>query len=125
MSEQQIGQYTIKQPVIMVYPKLLTPEAYENKPDAKKYFSAAFMFKPDSAELKAIKTIAAQVARAKWPSRAFNSIRWPFKNGDELADARKAKSGVDDGFTRGFVVINTKSKNRPTLSAKVDGKLYE
>jgi hypothetical protein len=122
------GIYNLLRPVIMSFPQLLEPKAFvENgKPKGDPKYSANFNFEAESEDLKALKTLAAKLARAKWPDQPFflttqegikiPQIIFPFASGDKFADARKAK-GKDDGeYMRGKVVVSSRSKYEPRLS---------
>lgn len=122
------GRVSLTIPVILAHPSLFEPKQFKKngKPNGEPKFSGNFVFAPDNADLKRMKTIAAQVARAKWPTRDLKELKFPFSNGDKLADARKAKSGKDDGaYQRGKVVMSSRSKYRPRLSVVDSGRIVD
>lgn len=128
MSDKTESRFALTMPVVMAHPHLFEAQSFQRDGKAKgePKFGTNLVFPNDSTDLKAIKTLAAQVARAKWPTRAFTEIKWPFSSGDKLADARKAKAGKDDGaYQRGHVVINAKSKYRPKLGVIEGGRIID
>lgn len=131
------GIYNLTQPVVMSFPQLLEPKAFTENGKAKgePKFSANLNFPADSEDLKAIKALAAKLARAKWPDKPFYvtttdgqkiaEVLFPFANGDKLADARQ-KKGKDDGeYMRGKVVISARSKYEPRLSYVENKKIID
>ena len=131
------GIYNLTQPVIMSFPQLLEPKAFTENGKAKGQpkFSANLNFDINSEDLKAIKTLAAKLARAKWPDKPFfvtttdgvkiPEVIFPFASGDKLADIRKQK-GKDDGeYMRGKVVLSARSKFEPRLSYIENGKIID
>ncbi len=131
------GIYNLTQPVVMSFPQLLEPKAFiENgKAKGEPKYSANLNFHADSADLAALKQLAAKLARAKWPDKPFvlttqegikiHQILFPFTAGDKLADARKEK-GKDDGeYMRGKVIIAARSKYEPRLSYLENGKIID
>ena len=122
------GIFNLTQPVVMSFPQLFEAKAYmENgKMKGEPKYSANLNFDADSEELKAIKALAAKLARAKWPDKPFvlttqegvkiPQIVFPFTSGDKLADDRAAKGKKDGDWMRGKVVLTTKSKFEPRLS---------
>jgi hypothetical protein len=128
MSDKEtLGLISLSIPVVLAHPTLHEPRAFgaKGKETGEKKYSGNFVFEPDSADLKACKAIAVQVAKAEWPGRDLKELAWPFSNGTKLADARKAK-GKDDGeFQRGKIVIAARSKYPPALSGIENGKLVE
>jgi len=71
----------------------------------------------DEAEIKAIKTKAAAVARAKWPTltkEGFMALNLPWDNGDELVEKGRVK-GKDWSYYAKSLVLGAKSKFEPRL----------
>lgn len=126
--EKSVGLYSLTAPVVMSHPNLFEARAFgkKGKEQGEPKFSANFLFTPDSADLKELKSLCAKVARAKWPDRKFSELKFPFTDGTKLADKRKQKAGKDDGdFQRGLVVVAARSKYEPRLSAIVNGKVVD
>lgn len=120
--------YALTKPVVMAHPNLFVARAFgsKGKETGEPKFSANFLFPMDSEDLKALKALAAKVARAKWPDRPFTELKFPFTNGDKLADKRKKKTGKDDGdFQRGHVMVAARSKYQPRLSFLNGSKIVE
>lgn len=123
-----VGVYSLTKPVVMAHPNLYEARAFgaKGKESGTPKFSANFVFEPDNEDLKALKALAAKVARAKWPDRPFSDLAFPFADGNKLADKRKQKSGKEDGdFNRGKVVIAARSKYQPRLSGIENGKAID
>lgn len=127
------GIFSLTQPVIMAFPQLFEAKAFKEngKEKGEPKYSANLVFPADSEDLKNLKTLAASLARAKWPDKQFYlttqegikipQIIFPFTSGDTLADIRK-KKGKDDGeYMRGKVIIAARSKYEPRLSY-IEGK---
>lgn len=118
MSEPE-GLYQFTVPVIMTFPNLLTAKAVtrNGKATGEAKYSANFLFKPDSPDLNAIKALAAKLAKAKWPGKPLSELTTPWRDGDKLAEKRKAKKGKDDAaFNRGKIVLIARTKYQPRLS---------
>lgn len=131
------GIFNLTQPVIMAFPQLFEAKAFKEngKEKGEPKYSANLVFPGDSEDLKGLKTLAAKLARAKWPDKPFSlttqegvkipQIIFPFTSGEILADTRK-KKGKDDGeYMRGKVVIAVRSKYEPRLSYLQNGKIVE
>jgi hypothetical protein len=121
------GIVTLMEPVVMTNPNLLVPRKFKDKrgkETGEPKFSAAFQFRPDSADLKSLKAAAGRVARAKWPGRDLKELAMPFKNGDELADNAK-KDKKDREHYRGFVVVNARTVYEPRLSGMENGEVVD
>ncbi len=131
------GIYNLTQPVVMSFPHLLEPKAFMENGKAKgePKYSANLNFNADSEDLKALKTLAAGLARAKWPDKPFfltlqdgtklPQILFPFSSGDKLADEREKKGKKDGDWLRGKVVIACRSKYEPRLSYIENGKIID
>lgn len=126
MSEAKEGGYALTAPATHSFPNLDKPRAVEKngKPTGEPKYSGNFEFNPTDEDLAAMKSVAASVARAKWPGRALGELAFPFTNGDKLADKAKAK-GKDREFSRGKVVLTARSKYQPKLSVIQGGKIVE
>lgn len=121
------GIYNLTQAVVMAFPQLLEPKAFKKngKETGEAKYSANFNFPIDSEDLKAMKALAAKLARAKWPDKPFAELVFPFTSGDKSADERKAK-GKDDGeYMRGKVIMSARSKHEPRLSYIEGGRIID
>ena len=127
MTEAIDGIYNLTQPVVMSFPQLFEAKAFQKngKQAGEAKYSANFNFPNDSADLKAIKTLAAKLARAKWPDKPFGDLVFPFTPGDKLADQREEKGKNDGDFMRGKTVVSARSKFEPRLSYIEKGKIIE
>lgn len=126
-TEKQDGRFALTMPVLMAHPHIFEAQAFQRDGKAKgePKFGANLVFAADSDDLKAMKTLAAKIARAKWPTRQFTDLKWPFSSGDKLADGRKAKGKEDGEYQRGKAVINAKSKYRPKLGVIEGGRIID
>lgn len=131
------GIYNLTIPVVGSFLQIFEPKAFTENGKAKgdPKFSANLNILADSPDLAAMKTLAAKLARAKWPDKAFFAtvqetgekipqIIFPFSNGDKLADAAKEKK-KDGEYMRGKVVISARSKYEPRLSYIDNGKIVD
>lgn len=111
------GRYTLTAPVRMPFQNLITPTPVGRKGKAKgdPKYSGTFLLEPDSADLKALKAKAAEVARARWPGRDLKELKFPFTNGDKRAEKAK-NAGKDGSFFNGKVVLDARSKYEPRLA---------
>lgn len=126
MSETNEGTISLSAPTTLTFPNLLEARAVQvkGKASGEPKYSSNFEFDADSDDLKALKAEAAKVARAKWPGRALAELSFPFTNGDKLADKAKAK-GKDREFSRGKVVLTSRSKYQPRLSFVEGGAIKD
>ena len=121
------GIFNLTAPVVMAFPNLLEAKAFKKngKDTGEAKFSANFIFDASSEDLKAMKTLAAKLAKNKWPDKEFRDLCFPFASGDKAADDR-AKKGKDDGeWTRGKVIVAARSKYEPRLSYIHNGKIID
>lgn len=128
MSDKYEGVFNLTAPVVMSHPNLFEARAFgkKGKENGEPKYSANYVFDPDHPDLKPMKELAAKIAKARWPGREFNTLKFPFSAGTKLADKRKEKSGKDDGdFQRGKVVIAARSKYQPKLSGIENGKVVD
>jgi hypothetical protein len=116
------GRYVFTAPVRMPFGNLIVPVPVGRKGKAKggPKYSGTFLLEPDSADLKALKAKAAEVARARWPGRDLKELKFPFTNGEKRAEKAKAV-GKDGSFFNGTVVLDARSKFEPRL-AVLEGK---
>lgn len=128
MAEQQIGIYNLTAPALMAHPSLFVAKKFgqKGKETGEPKYGASFVFEPEHPDLKPMKSLAASLAKAKWPGRDLKELAFTFKNGTALADKRKAKLGKDDGdFQRGRVVMPARSKYAPRLAMIANGKMVD
>lgn len=135
MSDKSIlGIYSLTKPVVLAHPNLFVPRAFgkKGKEEGTPKYSANLVLPSDSQDLATMKKIAAEVARAFWPGRAFKdaadpqrNILFPFTAGDKLADKRKAEGKADGEYQRGHVIIAARSKYEPRLSIFDKGQVVE
>lgn len=118
MSTEKVdGRYTCTAAVRMPFQNLITPQPVGKKGKAKgdPKYSGTFLLAPDSADLKALKAKAVEVARARWPGRDLKELKFPFSNGDKRAEKAKA-AGKDGSFFTGMAVLDARSKYEPRLA---------
>lgn len=127
MSDKANGQYALTEPSTMIFPQLFEAKAVGKKGQAtgKPKFSANFLLVKDGPDHKAMKDIAIQLAKAKWPGRDIKELHFPFSSGDKLADKRKAAGKADGEFQRGFSVLVARSTYEPALSVYESGRLTD
>ena len=118
--------YNLTEPVPMSFPNLFEARAFgpKGKESGQPKFSANLNFKADSVDLKGLKSLAVKVARARWPDRKLSELKFPFSDGDKLADKAKAKK-KDGEFQRGLVVVAGRSKYEPRLAVFENGKIVD
>lgn len=127
MANNALGVFKTTETAILAFPKaLFEPKAFKRngKEVGKKKYEGTFLHEPESAESALIKKHAVGVAKAKWGSIA--DVKFPFRNGNTLADKRKAENDAakakgekvkpDGEFQRGKMVIVAKSEFQPQLS---------
>src|SRR5579859_7428900 len=127
MSEESTeGRIKNTAPEVMSFPNLEEPRAVKRngKETGKKKYSLNLELEPDGDTLKAFKAEAVKVARAKWPGVDLATLKFPFTNGDTLAEKAKAK-GKDREFSRGKVVFTARTEFQPTLSVLKGGKIVD
>ncbi len=126
MSEDNEGRIKNTTPEVMSFPNLDEPRAVKRngKETGKKKYSVNLEFEPDSATLKEFKATAVAVARAKWPGVDLATLKFPFTNGDKLADKAQANK-KDREFSRGKVVFTARTEFQPLLSVLKGGKIVD
>lgn len=127
MNEKVDGLFNLTKPVIMSHPNLFEARAFgkKGKESGTPKFSANLVFPPDSEDLKGLKALAVKQARAKWPGRDLKELKFPFVNGNNLADKRKADGKEDGEFNRGQVIVAGRSKFEPRLAGIENGKVTD
>ena len=122
MAESIDNQFSFTVPVVMTFPNLIEPRVVGKKgATGKPKFGASFLFAADSADLVAIKALAARVAREKWAGRAFTELKFPFENGDAVY----AKKPEKNEHLKGKVILKARSLYQPKLGSFATGKLVE
>jgi len=118
------ARYNLTEPVVMTFPNLIAPRKFKKngKESGDPKFGASFVFKPDSVDLKTMKSLCAKIAREKWPGRALTELSFPFFDGNKAADKGRAEN-KDREFYRGGVVLtaHTGEKYPPKLSGFENG----
>ena len=108
MTEEINGQYVLKHPTTIVWPKLITAEGFEKKPPL--YYSIEWLLEPDGEDIVALKKLFAAVARAE-SQEPFGTMNNPFRDGDREADKQQAKpksKGRDvAAYYRGKVILKS------------------
>jgi len=127
MTEKTDGIYNLTSPVQMVFPALYEPRKFKanGKESGDPKYGANFIFDPASEDFKAIRALAVKIAKAKWPDRDLHTLKFPFTQGDKLADKRKEAGKSDGEYQRGKVVIVSRSKFEPRLAVIANGKLTD
>lgn len=128
MAFDTTGVYASLNPATMLWPRLITPEAFkkDGKPVGDPKYGGAFVFTPDHPDLSPLKGRAAAVAKGKWPGVEFGTIEWPIKSGDKMIAENKAKHEADPTkfrlmsedvvkFIAGKVVLQARTKKQPSL----------
>lgn len=127
MSDTVDGRYALTQPVIMAFPQLFEAKAVGKKGQAtgKPKYSANFVLVRDGVDHKALKDLAIKIANERWPGRSIKELKFPFSNGDKLADARIAKGKKDGEFQRGHSVLISRSTYEPALATYKNGQAID
>lgn len=132
-ANQVDGRYTFSTETRMVFQNLAEPRAVGKKGKAKgePKYSGTFIFTPDNADLKAIKELAAKVAKARWPGRPLSELKFPFTTGEKKierekkAAEREGRKPRDQKFFEGMIVLDARSKYQPQCAAVVAGKVVQ
>lgn len=123
---QDAGIVNLTEPVTLTFPNLLEAKSVvlNGKATGDPKFSSNFEFDTSSADLATLKAKAVEVARAKWPGIDLKDLDFPFTSGDKLADKAAAK-GKDREWSRGKVVMTSRSKYEPRLAILEGNKLVD
>jgi hypothetical protein len=133
------GLFDSTEAVPMFQPNLLKGRAFmkNGKPQGEPKFSGDFGYKPDSADLRDIKTLCAKLARARWPGRNLAELAKPWQDGTAMADKAKAKflaweAGGRTGkkcyeaeYYRGLIIIKARSNFRPALGFVANSRIVD
>lgn len=134
--QEQDGLLSLTVPVVMTFPNLLEAKSVQRggKSTGDPKFSANFEFNTDHPDFPRVRAKILELANAKWPGRNFGAeaavvdasglkriptFLFPLTAGDKLADKAK-ENGKDREFSRGKVVLVSRSKYEPGL-AVIDG----
>lgn len=120
------GIFNLTKPVTMTFPNLFKARPFKRngKEIGDPKFDSSFLFDADSDDLKNMKALCVKVARANRPSADLKTLAFPFKSGDKMADAAKAKN-KDNEVSRGKVVLSARSKYQPKLAVFENGKIVD
>lgn len=132
MATDTTGYISMTEPATLTFPNLDKAKAVtvKGKPSGEPKFSSNFEFELDANDLKRLKAHAMAVAKAKWPSRDIpadikeRNFTMPFTLGDKLADKAK-NNGKDREFSRGKMVLTSRSLFPPELSVIEGGKIVD
>lgn len=94
MTEQLSGNYITREVHASLYLTVLEPRPFKGpngQSSGEPRYSATIILEPNSPDLTAMKTLAAQVAKAEWPSLALSSLHFPFEAADRIIERKKAK----------------------------------
>lgn len=121
------GIFNFTQPSVMTFPVLFEAKAFKKngKETGEPKFKASFLLPKDSDDLKAMKTLAAKLARIKWPDRPFSELLFPFASGDAMIEERRKKGKDDSEHLHGMVVLTAKSKYEPRLAYVEKNKIID
>lgn len=134
--------------VRLSFPNLLTPRGYKDPTKGitgEPNYSSDFLMEPadldkfqvmvgDKFETKNLKVILAEAARERWGADynlgeaiKHGGLKWPIKDGNAIAEKRKAQDKKHSDITAGKVVISAKSKVEyaPQLFVLDAGKAVE
>lgn len=134
MAFDTTGVYATLNPATMLWPRLITPEAFkkDGKSVGEPKYGAALVLPADHADLAPLKGRGAAVAKGKWPGVEFNTIEWPFKSGAKMIAENKAKHEADptkfrllpedvQKFIADKVVLQARTKKQPGLGKMTAG----
>lgn len=112
MSEgSKVSGIIVSPEALIVFPNFFEPKQFKDpktqKPKGEPMYGGLFGFDPD--EVKSMKDKAIEVARAKFPGRPLNELRFPFMSGDKEAEKAKAR-GHDGAFYAGKVWIKASTQ---------------
>jgi hypothetical protein len=126
MAEEQ-SRFNATEVAVLLHPTLFEPKPVGKKGKASgpPKYSASFLLDPDGADYKALRAMAAATAKAKWPGRDLNTLKWPWSDGSKLADKRKAQGKEDGEFQRGKKVLVARSKYEPRLAVIEAGRIKD
>jgi hypothetical protein len=137
------GRYTLAEPATLLWPKVITPEAYidpkTKQPKGEPAYTTAVLFPADSVDFKAIKSLALLVIKDSWPGLDIRagvvdgSLHLPWATGEELIakktkrlkDRGKEYTGGDDYQLGHAILKTTTKKSRPALAVVVNGVMVD
>lgn len=121
------GLFTLNAPVVLAFPNLFTPRAFQGKGEPK--YDAMLVFPADHPDLPAIRDLVRTIAQGRFPGRGPDQLQLPWKSGEEIrqageeAAARAGRSKPDSRWLENTVCITARSKFPPLLNAIVNGGL--
>lgn len=130
-------QFKMTKPGIMLYPNVIVPKAFGDKPkpDAKKSYSLSIALDQDHPDVATQKSLIMQAAKAKWPGLDVAAeikagrIKVPMSTGDKLCEKRAAKrkaAGHEDDHKldafKGKVIFKASSDFPVALGVRVKGQ---
>lgn len=127
--EKGLGLYDLTKPARFLHPALLEAKPYID-PKTKKAkgdpkYGGVFTLEADHPDVVPMKQKALAAARGEWGSDVdLNSIEWPFKNGDKLAEERVKINKKGDLYA-GKVVLKARSLFEPMCSWIENGAVRE
>lgn len=86
-----IANYTGTVPCVLVFPALMTPEAFQGKGDTLRY-KGNFLYPEDHPDVPVIQAAILSVASAAFPGRDPSTLKLPFARGSVL-NARREQKG--------------------------------
>jgi hypothetical protein len=140
MADASTGLYNLTVPAILCFPALFEAKKFKRggKEQGEPKYQSTFMFAPDHPDLAAIKSLAVQLAKAKWPGRDIaadfkaKNFKMPWQSGDVLIEKRKIKLQKEnkpyDGkadFAAGQVLIKSASKFAPRVAIMENRKIID
>jgi len=96
----------------------------KGNPVGEPKYDGTFEIDANHPDLKPLKALCVEVARAKWPGVDLSTLQFPIQNGDKIADKQKAK-GKDRESARGKAVLIARSQYEPRLSVVQNGTISD
>lgn len=128
MVDYALGTVAFQDPtgILSSFPNVVEKKAVlrNGKPTGDPKYSINFEFEPDSEDLRRCKAAAIAVAREAKPDIDLATLKFPFENGDKLADKAVAK-GKEREWSRGKAVLTARTATELELSAIVNGQYRE
>jgi hypothetical protein len=141
MADATTGVFNLTAPATLCFPSLFEAKKFKGKngkESGEPKYQSTFAFNTDHPDLGALKSLAIQVAKAKWPGRDIaadfkaKTFKMPWSSGDALIEKRK-KALADKGtpydgkadFAAGKVMIKSASKFAPKLAIIEGGRIID
>lgn len=125
MAEKKKGIVLLTPKFRVSYPKVFKPEW--NKLSEQNEYSLVALF-PKGENCDELRAAALKVATEKWgpnPKRWPKNLKTPFKDqGEREKENEDGTTTIPDGYVKGNVMIQMKSKNKPEIIGpkKIDGE---